>query len=83
MPGRTVWVMRPAVKDQTLLRTGLVGAVVTAICCFTPLLVVLLGVSGLSGWLTWLDYVLLPALVLFLGLAGWALIRRRMRRKTY
>jgi mercuric ion transport protein len=67
-------------RDRTLLRTGIVGAVVAAICCFTPLLVVLLGIVGLSAWRAWLDYVLLPALVLFLGLAGWALIRHRMRR---
>ena len=47
-----------------------------------PLLVLLLGVVGLSAWLAWLDYVLLPALVLFLGLAAWALIRRHMRREA-
>jgi mercuric ion transport protein len=39
--------------------------------------VLLLGALGLSAWLAWLDYVLLPALVLFLGLTAYALVRRR------
>ena len=54
-------------KDRTLVRAGVVGAVVAAICCFTPVLVIGLGVAGLSAWLGWLDYVLLPALFLSWG----------------
>lgn len=50
------------VNDRRLLRTGIVGSVVAAICCFTPALVLLLGAVGLSAWLGWLDYVLFPAL---------------------
>ena len=49
-------------RENRLLRTGIVGTVVAALCCFTPLLVVLLGAVGLSAWLDWLDYVLFPAL---------------------
>lgn len=64
-------------KDQTLIRTGVAGAVIAAICCFTPVLVIGLGVVGLSAWLAWLDYVLLPALVLSLGLIGYGIWRRR------
>ena len=63
-------------KDK-LLTTGIVGTVIAALCCFTPLLVITLGAVGLSAWLGWLDYVLLPALLLFLGLTVFALIRRR------
>jgi len=37
--------------------------------------VLLLGAVGLSTWLAWLDYVLLPALILFLGITVYALIR--------
>jgi hypothetical protein len=33
-----------------------------ALCCFTPILVILLGVVGLSALTWYLDYVLLPAL---------------------
>lgn len=64
-------------KDRTLIRTGVVGAVIAAICCFTPVLVIGLGVVGLSAWLAWLDYVLLPALVLSIGLIGYGIWRQR------
>jgi mercuric ion transport protein len=66
--------------DKGLLCTGAAGSVIAAICCFTPALVVLLGTIGLSAWLTWLDYVLFPALVFFLGLTGFALMRMQRDR---
>ena len=59
-------------NTRTLLRTGVVGSVVTAVCCFTPALVLVLGARGVSAWLGWLDRVLLPALAVFPGLAAWA-----------
>jgi len=40
--------------------------VILALCCFTPILVILLGVIGLSAWVGHLDAVLMPALLLFL-----------------
>jgi mercuric ion transport protein len=64
-------------QDSAILKTGIVGTAVAAVCCFTPALVILLGAVGLSALLTWLDYVLLPALVLFLGITAWGLILRR------
>lgn len=45
-----------------MLKTGIIGAIIAAICCFTPVLVVLLGAVGLSAALGWLDYILLPLL---------------------
>lgn len=63
-------------KDRTLLTTGIVGTVIAVLCCFTPLLVVLLGAVGLSAWLGWLDYVLLPALALFIVITIYAAVRR-------
>ncbi len=69
-------------NDRTLVRTGLIGAAVAAVCCFTPVLVLLLGVVGLSAWLAWLDYVLLPMLVLFVGITVWALIRQRRQKEN-
>ncbi len=63
--------------DRRLLEVGIVGAVVAAVCCFTPLLVGLLAVVGLSAVVSWLDYVLLPALVIFVGIAVYAVARRR------
>lgn len=68
-----------AVMKDKLLLTGIVGTLVAALCCFTPLLVVLLGTVGLSAMLGWLDVVLLPALAVFAGLTVYALARRRRR----
>ena len=51
--------------NKGLLRTGLIGTVVLALCCFTPVLVVLLGAIGLASVVGYLDLVLLPALGIF------------------
>ena len=64
-------------NERSLLRVGIIGTVVAALCCFTPLLVVLLGAVGLSAMVGWLDYVLLPALAVFIGITAYALLRRR------
>jgi len=62
-------------KDKLLL-TGVIGTVIAALCCFTPVLVVVLGVIGLSALTGVLDYVLIPALVFFVLLTIYALVRR-------
>ena len=62
-------------RDKLLI-TGIIGTVIAALCCFTPVLVVLLGAVGLSALLGVLDYVLIPALIFFVGLTIYALIRR-------
>lgn len=61
-------------RNQALLRTGLIGTVIAAVCCFTPLLVILLGAVGLSAALGWLDYVLVPALGVFVGITVYGLV---------
>ncbi len=66
-------------NDRTLLRTWIIGTVVAALCCFTPILVVLFGVVGLSALVGYLDYVLFPALAFFVGLTAYALWRRNSR----
>jgi len=43
---------------------AVIGTALVALCCFTPLLVILLSLVGLSALTPHLDYVLLPALVL-------------------
>ncbi len=63
--------------DRRLFRVGALGAIVAAVCCFTPLLVVLLGAVGLGAAVGWLDFVLLPALVVFLGVMLAAVLRSR------
>ena len=65
--------------DRTLITTGSIGAVVAAICCTTPLLAVVFGALGLTAWLAKADYVLIPALLACLGVAGIGLYLRRSK----
>lgn len=60
-------------EDNRLLRIGIIGTVLTALCCFTPVLVVLFGALGLAALVGYLDYVLFPLLAVFLLLVvvGW------------
>jgi mercuric ion transport protein len=62
--------------DKVFLKIGLVGSVIAAICCFTPLLVILLGAIGLSSLVGMLDIVLLPAFAIVLVITGYALWKR-------
>jgi mercuric ion transport protein len=67
----------PGAKKMVYIGIG--GSILAALCCFTPVLILLLSTVGLSAWLASLDYVLLPALVLFLGIAVWGVWRWRRR----
>jgi mercuric ion transport protein len=60
-------------KGDRLITTGLIGSITAVICRFTPALVVLLSALGLVTLIRYLDYVLLPAMAIFLGLIvyGW------------
>ncbi|MCG7354492.1 mercury resistance system transport protein MerF [Roseomonas mucosa] len=62
--------------NRSMLRLGIGGTAIAALCCATPFLALLLGAVGLSALVGWLDVVLLPAIALFLGITIWALIRR-------
>lgn len=64
-------------SDASLLRIGIIGTVIVALCCFTPLLVVLVGIVGLSAVTGYLDIVLFPALAFFIALSAYAVWRRR------
>ncbi len=66
-------------NDQKLLRTGGIGTVIAAICCFTPALVILFGFAGLSAFVGWLDYGLFPILFASMGLVAYALYLRAGR----
>lgn len=67
--------------DKGILTTGVIGTVIAALCCFTPVLVILFGVVGLSAVVGYLDYVLFPALAFFVLLTIYALWRRLARRQ--
>ena len=62
---------------MSLKRFGIVGTVIAALCCFTPALVVLFGAVGLSWLVGYLDYVLFPALIIFIGITIYAVWRER------
>jgi len=68
--------------NGTLLKTGLIGTAITALCCFTPVLAVLLGAVGLAGLVGGLDYVLFPALAVFLAITVYALWTKRKARSN-
>lgn len=59
----------------TAMKVGIVGTVLTALCCFTPILVVTLGALGIAVG-AWLDMILLPALAFFIVLTVIAWMRR-------
>ena len=64
-------------NDKKLLRRGIIGSAIAAICCFTPFLVIVFAALGISAWMGWwLDYFLLfPALAFFLGMTAYAIYR--------
>jgi Membrane transport protein MerF len=62
--------------DRKLLTLGLGGSLITALCCFTPILVWTLGALGLGALIAGLDEVLWPALLLFVGLTVYAVVRK-------
>lgn len=64
-------------ENRKLMATGVAGFLVAALCCLTPILAVLLSAIGLSAVLGYLDYVLIPAMVLFLGIVLYAAYRRQ------
>ena len=64
-------------NPKTLLRVSVIGTVLVALCGFTPILLVLLGTLGLAALTGYLDYVLLPALVFFIGLTCYAVWRKK------
>ncbi|PHR71082.1 MAG: hypothetical protein COA66_10195 [Arcobacter sp.] len=58
------------------LKTGIIGSIIMALCCFTPILVVIVTAVGLSAIIGYLDYVLFPALGFFVLLTIYALSKR-------
>ena len=72
---------RPRLADDRLVRWGGVGALVAAVCCFTPALVWVLGAAGLAAVVGYVDLVLLPVLAVAL-LALYVGVRRVRRRQA-
>ncbi len=64
---------QPNEKPDRLLKWGLGGALFAALCCFTPLLVVVVAGVGLSAFTGWLDYALFPLMFFSLAVVAQAL----------
>jgi mercuric ion transport protein len=58
-------------------RNGLIGTVVTALCCFTPLLVWVFAGLGFAAAVPWIDPVLLPFLGISVVLMIWGVTRKK------
>ena len=56
---------------------AMAGTVLVALCCFTPILVILLGAVGLSVFSPYLDFALLPALCIMIALSLVSFLRWR------
>ena len=63
--------------SMSLLKVGLIGTIVAAVCCFTPVLVILLGAVGLASLVGYLDYVLLPSLAASVAIVGIGMYKRQ------
>ena len=66
--------------SKRLFATRVIGTIVAAVCCAAPALAVVLGVLGLSAWFAYADYIVLPAMMAFITIAGYALRRLDRRR---
>lgn len=64
-------------NNSRLLKLGIGGSLIVALCCFTPILLILFGIVGLGALTGYLDYVLLPALVIFIAITIYAVQKRR------
>ena len=61
-------------RDRNLM-TGVVSAVIAAVCCATPVVVATVGAVGLTAWFAKAGNVLIPALTICVGLIGFGLVR--------
>jgi len=66
-------------KSDKMLKGGIVGSAIAAVCCFTPLLVIAFTGAGLAGLVGGLDYVLFPLLFGSLGIVALALYQKAGR----
>ena len=61
---------------------GGIGTAVTAVCCFTPILVIGLTGLGTVAVISYLDYVLLPLLAFFVVLTAYGIYRNQKDKQT-
>ena len=63
---------QPATKPSLKkFYSSIVAIILFALCCWTPILVIVLGFLGIGLIIPYLDYVLLPSLAISVMLAAW------------
>ena len=67
-------------QDRALITTGIVGGIIAAICCTTPVLATLFAAVGVTAWLAKADLVVIPAFLLCVGLVAFGLYRKQRHR---
>lgn len=73
---------RVSQRGNKCFKTGVCGTIIATICCVTPLLAIALASLGLAAIVPKLDYILFPALVIFLFLALYGWVTRRHEERT-
>ena len=66
-----------AMTNKLLLRFGITGTVLAALCCFTPILVIALTALGMASLIPRLDPILIPVLMFFAAFTFWTFTRRQ------
>lgn len=66
-------------SDRAFIATGVVGAILAAICCAAPLLAAALPLAGFAAWMAGAGLVVVPLVVAGLGLLARALRHRRAK----
>lgn len=59
-----------------VMKTGIIGAALAAVCCATPILGILFAAVGLGALTRYFDSVLMAALVVFIGLAAYGYLKK-------
>lgn len=73
--------MKSGKKQKNLLKVGIIGTIIAALCCSTPILVLLLSAIGLGAVSVYLDYILLPVLAGFILMTIYGLLQLMRTRK--
>ena len=63
-------------NNKSLFRIGIIGTALAALCCLTPVLVVVLTTLGMASLIQRLDPILIPVMVSFAAFTFWAYSRQ-------
>ncbi len=67
-------------SDRNLM-TGVVAAVIAAVCCATPVVVATVGAVGLTAWLAKAGAALILALIFGVGWIAFGVYRKQRRER--